>query len=209
MAKLYCHVLRRNWWRRRSAGAPRSGSGVDDLCSSDLRGQCDGVTAAVPAMVKVITVRTTGFTQPLWQAARPVMCRASVANGNLTFISRENGKRIAQELATAKARVRAGWQCWELQNHWSTQADKLGAGLGASRAAVDAGYVNNDLQVGQPEKLLRRTVRCRGISGAIQHLAGMKDSESHRRNQQRRRRADFPSRWLRHCGWFCLKSYRS
>ena len=132
--------------------------------------------------VKVITVRTTGFDAAAatgGTASVDVQAVQAVANGT-TFISREMAKSDRPELATAKVVVSGGRGLGSAENFKIIEAlaDKLGAGLGASRAAVDAGYVNNDLQVGQTGKIVAPQLYVAvGISGAIQHLAGMKDSK--------------------------------
>ena len=132
--------------------------------------------------VKVITVRTTGFDAVAatgGSAAVEAQAVQAVANGT-TFISREMAKSDRPELATAKVVVSGGRGLGSAENFKIIEAlaDKLGAGLGASRAAVDAGYVNNDLQVGQTGKIVAPQLYVAvGISGAIQHLAGMKDSK--------------------------------
>ena len=132
--------------------------------------------------VKVITVRTTGFDAAAatgGTASVDAQAVQAVANGT-TFISREMAKSDRPELATAKVVVSGGRGLGSAENFKIIEAlaDKLGAGLGASRAAVDAGYVNNDLQVGQTGKIVAPQLYVAvGISGAIQHLAGMKDSK--------------------------------
>ena len=132
--------------------------------------------------IKVITVRTTGFDAAAatgGSATVEAQAVQSVSNGT-TFISREMAKSDRPELATAKIVVSGGRGLGSAENFKIIEAlaDKLGAGLGASRAAVDAGYVNNDLQVGQTGKIVAPQLYVAvGISGAIQHLAGMKDSK--------------------------------
>ncbi|MBS1175023.1 MAG: etfA [Burkholderiaceae bacterium] len=132
--------------------------------------------------IKVITVRTTGFDAAAaagGSAAVEAQTVQSVSNGT-SFISREVAKSDRPELATAKIVISGGRGLGSAENFKIIEAlaDKLGAGLGASRAAVDAGYVNNDLQVGQTGKIVAPQLYVAvGISGAIQHLAGMKDSK--------------------------------
>jgi electron transfer flavoprotein alpha subunit len=133
--------------------------------------------------VKVITVRTTGFDP----AAASGGC-ASVESANATpdagkssFLGQEIAKSDRPELTTAKIIVSGGRALGSSEKFHEVLeplADKLGAALGASRAAVDAGYAPNDWQIGQTGKIVapQLYIAC-GISGAIQHLAGMKDSQ--------------------------------
>ena len=133
--------------------------------------------------VKVLTVRTTGFdAASAAGAAAPIEAVSAVADSGL---SRYEGSEIAKndrpELTAAKVIVSGGRALGSSEKFaevLTPLADKLGAALGASRAAVDAGYAPNDWQVGQTGKIVAPTlyVAC-GISGAIQHLAGMKDSK--------------------------------
>ena len=133
--------------------------------------------------VKVLTVRTTGFDPvPATGGAATVKMVAAVAvPPGSTFVGREIAKSDRPELTAAKIVVsggRAMGSSEKFNEVLSPLADKLGAALGASRAAVDAGYAPNDWQVGQTGKIVapQLYVAC-GISGAIQHLAGMKDSK--------------------------------
>ena len=131
--------------------------------------------------VKVITVRTTGFDAAGAGGSGAVESIAAVADsGKTSFVSREVAKSDRPELAGAKIVVSGGRGMGSAENFkiLDPLADKLGAALGASRAAVDAGYAPNDWQVGQTGKIVapQLYVAC-GISGAIQHLAGMKDSK--------------------------------
>ena len=133
--------------------------------------------------IKVITVRTTGFDAATEGAAGvPVESIAAVAdNGRSAFVGREVTKSDRPELTAAKIIVSGGRGLGSNEKFdavLTPLADKLGAALGASRAAVDAGYAPNDWQVGQTGKIVAPQLYiAAGISGAIQHLAGMKDSK--------------------------------
>ncbi|MGB7420483.1 MAG: electron transfer flavoprotein subunit alpha/FixB family protein [Comamonas sp.] len=133
--------------------------------------------------VKVITVRTTGFDAASASGgSAAVESVAAVADsGKSSFVGSELSKSDRPELTAAKIIVSGGRALGSAEkfNEVITPlADKLGAAIGASRAAVDAGYAANDLQVGQTGKIVapQLYIAC-GISGAIQHLAGMKDSK--------------------------------
>ncbi len=133
--------------------------------------------------IKVITVRTTAFDPAAATGGgAAVESTAAVADsGKSSFVGREVTKSDRPELTAAKIIVsggRAMGSSDKFNEVLTPLADKLGAALGASRAAVDAGYAPNDWQVGQTGKIVapQLYVAC-GISGAIQHLAGMKDSK--------------------------------
>ena len=133
--------------------------------------------------VKVITVRTTGFdAAPATGGSAAVEAVAAVADsGKSRFSGREVTKSDRPELTAAKIIVSGGRALGSAEKFnevMTPLADKLGAAIGASRAAVDAGYAPNDLQVGQTGKIVAPQLYiAAGISGAIQHLAGMKDSK--------------------------------
>ena len=133
--------------------------------------------------VKVITVRTTGFdAAPATGGSAAVEAAAAAADfGKSTFVNRELVKLDRPELTAAKVIVSGGRGVGSGENYHKVLeplADKLGAAMGASRAAVDAGFVPNDYQVGQTGKIVAPQLYIAvGISGAIQHLAGMKDSK--------------------------------
>ncbi|CAN7490529.1 electron transfer flavoprotein subunit alpha/FixB family protein [Pseudomonas umsongensis] len=134
------------------------------------------------ASVKVITVRATGFdpVAAVGGSATVEVVDTLYDAGTSSFIGETLAKSDRPELTAAKVIVSGGrgMQNGDNFKHLYALADKLGAGVGASRAAVDAGFVANDMQVGQTGKIVAPQLYIAvGISGAIQHLAGMKDSK--------------------------------
>ena len=131
--------------------------------------------------IKLITVRTTAFKAAEGSGSAPVENIDGGADNALSsFVGRELSKSERPELTAARVIVSGGRGMQNGENFALLEAlaDKLGAAVGASRAAVDAGYVPNDYQVGQTGKIVAPELYIAvGISGAIQHLAGMKDSK--------------------------------
>ena len=132
---------------------------------------------------KVITVRTTGFDAAAASGGSAAVetAAAQADSGKSSFKGSEIAKNDRPELTAAKIIVSGGRALGSSEKFnevMTPLADKLGAAIGASRAAVDAGYAANDLQVGQTGKIVAPQLYiAAGISGAIQHLAGMKDSK--------------------------------
>jgi electron transfer flavoprotein alpha subunit len=132
--------------------------------------------------IKVITVRTASFAAAGEGGSAAVETAATAADPNLSaFVGEELSKSERPELTSAKIII-SGGRAMQSRENFTTYlepvADKLGAAVGASRAAVDAGYAPNDWQVGQTGKVVAPELYIAvGISGAIQHLAGMKDSK--------------------------------
>jgi electron transfer flavoprotein alpha subunit len=133
--------------------------------------------------IKFITVRTTVFdAAPATGGNAPVKKIDGAGDSGLsTFVGQELSKSERPELTSAKIIISGGRAMQNRENftkYIEPVADKLGAAIGASRAAVDAGYAPNDWQVGQTGKVVAPDLYIAvGISGAIQHLAGMKDSK--------------------------------
>ena len=130
---------------------------------------------------KVITVRPTAFTPAPEGGSAPVEAVSGTDAGKASFVGEEMVKSDRPELGAARIVVSGGralGSAEEFRAIMDPLADRLGAAVGASRAAVDAGYAPNDYQVGQTGKVVAPALYIAiGISGAIQHLAGMKDSK--------------------------------
>ncbi len=195
VAKNYSHILFPATASGKNA-APRVAAKLDVAQISDITKVVSADTFERPIYagnaiatvqssdaIKVITVRTTGFDPAGTNAAAvaiETVAFSPVAN-TATFVSSEIAKNDRPELTAAKIIVSGGRALGSAEKFnevMTPLADKLGAALGASRAAVDAGYAPNDWQVGQTGKIVAPQLYiAAGISGAIQHLAGMKDSK--------------------------------
>ena len=174
---------------------PRVAALLDSQPISDVSGVVDADTFVRPIYAgnalatvkssdakKVMTIRAASFDPvPATGGSASIEAIAAAANpGNSTFVSAEVSRSERPELTAAKIVVSGGRAMGSAENFHLIEkiADKLGAAIGASRAAVDAGYAPNDFQVGQTGKIVAPDLYIAiGISGAIQHLAGMKDSK--------------------------------
>ncbi len=152
--------------------------------------------------IKVITVRGTAFraAEASGGSAAIETIAAPGSAGLVALRGAELARSERPELTSARIIISGGrgMQSGDNFKLLESVADRLGAAVGASRAAVDAGFVPNDYQVGQTGKIVAPELYIAvGISGAIQHLAGHEGFEGHRRHQQGRGSADLPDRRLR------------
>ena len=175
--------------------APRIAAKLDVMQLSDIIGVESADTFVRPIYAgnaietvstsdakKIVTVRGTAFDAAEEGGSAAVeTVDAAAGNGKSAFVSQEIVQSDRPELTSAKIIVSGGRALGseeDFKKYMTPLADKLGAGIGASRAAVDAGYAPNDYQVGQTGKIVAPELYIAiGISGAIQHLAGMKDSK--------------------------------
>ncbi len=174
--------------------APRVAALLDVAAISDITGVVSADTFERPIYagnaivtvqskdpVKVVTVRTTAFEAAGSDGSAAVETVGAAGNPGLSsFVSAELSQSVRPELTAARIVISGGRGMQSGENFPMLEAiaDKLGAAVGASRAAVDAGFVPNDYQVGQTGKIIAPDLYIAvGISGAIQHLAGMKDSK--------------------------------
>jgi electron transfer flavoprotein alpha subunit len=194
IAKEYSHILFPNTANGKNI-APRLAALLDVMVIPDIIEIIDDSTFKRPIYAgnaiatyksndncKVITVRTTAFEKAeLKSEESEILPLEPAANSQLSkYIGSELSKSERPELTAADIVVSGGRGLGSSENFKVLEklADKLGAAMGASRAAVDAGYVPNDWQVGQTGKVVAPNLYiAAGISGAIQHLAGMKDSK--------------------------------
>ncbi|RKP59259.1 electron transfer flavoprotein subunit alpha/FixB family protein [Pararobbsia silviterrae] len=195
IAKNYTHILAPATASGKNV-APRVAAKLDVAQFSDITGVVSADTFERPIYagnaiatvqsadaIKVITVRGTAFDAVAAEGGGAAIekLEAAADSGISKFISREVTKLDRPELTSAQIIVSGGRGLGSGENYTKVLeplADKLSAALGASRAAVDAGYVPNDYQVGQTGKIVAPQLYIAvGISGAIQHLAGMKDSK--------------------------------
>jgi electron transfer flavoprotein alpha subunit len=194
IAKVYSHILAPSTSNGKNV-LPRVAALLDVQQVSDIVGVESADTFVRPIYagnalatvkskdpIKVITVRTTAFDAVAASGGSASIdsLSAPADSGLSSFVSREVSKSERPELTSAKIIVSGGRGMANGENFKKVLeplADKLGAAMGASRAAVDAGFVPNDWQVGQTGKIVAPDLYVAvGISGAIQHLAGMKDS---------------------------------
>ncbi|GLE01782.1 hypothetical protein PINS_up010620 [Pythium insidiosum] len=175
---------------------PRLGAKLDTAPISDIIAVADKDTFLRPTYagnaiaqvkskdaVKIITVRPTGFEKAAAEGGNAAVAAApeAAATGKSQFVSEEVSKSERPDLTAARVVISGGRGLKSGENFDMLYklADKLGGAVGASRAAVDAGFVPNELQVGQTGKVVAPELYVAvGISGAIQHLAGMKDSKT-------------------------------